>query len=1011
MVLELCCGTAGLRASFKRCGLRHCIAVDKVRSKGAKASVTQLDLTDSKVQRMIIQWLHHPAVVGLFWAPPCGTASAARQIEIPGEPGPSPLRTILEPDGIEGLSNIDLLRVSQANILYEFCAESMSICVQLGKPTMCENPRGSLFWLVTPWVEALIARQGYIADHQACAYGSDRPKWTRLVASFPEVQSISLTCPGNNKHAAWGRVNLNNKRVFATSLEVHYPTQLCDAISAAFIMAFRRLGCKYEPHVPLNPAAQLISGKQTATNKLPPAVSEFKGKLGTLWVQDMCLWPANWMHQPSYKLIHTFPVGAENVEQLNEQVQSVFDASGCVARPNFSQLTLNVDKVKVFGILREPNEFCKAACEHEHPMSVQSVLPQELLEVIEESVTVDPLSLAKERLRYLLKWNNRARELEAGEKALKESMDPSVCKAVAGKRVLLFEEMLVDCNYPDLGVVAELKNGAELIGEVPETGMLPKCFKPALLSKSDLNNHAGLVRPRISEVATSSGDPEVDRQVWEQTLDEVRQGWLLGPLKASEVPLGSPVSRRFGLRQKTKIRLIDDYSASNINACVSTVESPTLHTTDIIGAILALWFKGCQQANRASSLTIRTFDLSSAYRQIALSESGREFGFIAVYHPTSGEVCFFQALVLPFGAIRSVHSFLRCARAIWFVGLVKLKILWSSFFDDYVTLSRPELSSSTQSSVHGLFKLLGWVFAQEGKKAEPFSSACVALGVKFDLSDSHLGRCFICNTDSRVHELCADLENILERGGVNVAQARSIQGRMMFADSQIFGRAGKKCMKVLSLAAIRGWRKFSAFDLSCIEKFIFLLKSGPPREIRSSSWEQICIFTDACYEADAKDWKSGIGGVCFDADGSMSQFFSVQLFEDDLERLGANHKKQVIFEAETLAAVVAFMLWSWKFSSKRCHLFVDNDGTKFSLISGSSENETVGELVEKFTEFELKQHCYLWISRVPSFSNIADPPSRGDVSLFGKDPSKDVSGKAAELMKTLLHQITIGGNG
>ena len=76
-----------------------------------------------------------------------------------------------------------------------------------------------------------------------------------------------------------------------------------------------------------------------------------------------------------------------------------------------------------------------------------------------------------------------------------------------------------------------------------------------------------------------------------------------------------------------------------------------------------------------------------------------------------------------------------------------------------------------------------------------------------------------------------------------------------------------------------------------------------------------------------------------------------------------------------------------------------------------SENETVAELVEKFTEFELKQHCYLWISRVPSFSNIADPPSRGDVSLFGKDPSKDVSGKAAELMKTLLHQITIGGNG
>jgi len=45
---------------------------------------------------------------------------------------------------------------------------------------------------------------------------------------------------------------------------------------------------------------------------------------------------------------------------------------------------------------------------------------------------------------------------------------------------------------------------------------------------------------------------------------------------------------------------------------------------------------------------------------------------------------------------------------------VKLKILWSSFFDDYVTLSRPELASSTQNSVQALFKLLGWLFAQDG---------------------------------------------------------------------------------------------------------------------------------------------------------------------------------------------------------------------------------------------------------------------------------------------------------
>lgn len=1010
-MLELCCGTAGLTASFKRCGLAHCVAVDKIKSRGAKASVTQLDLTDFKVQRMIIQWLHHPWVIGLFWAPPCGTASAARQIEIPGEPGPKPLRSVLSPDGLENLSDLDSLRVSQANILYAFCAESMDVCVLLGKPTMCENPRNSLFWLVTPWVESAIAEVGYIADHQACAYGSDRPKWTRLVASFPEVQTITKTCPGNHKHAEWGRVKLGNKRVFATSLEVHYPTQLCDAISNAFLMAFRRLGCKDELNIPLNPAAQLVAGKQAATNRLPPAVPEFKTKICTLWVQETCIWPSTWSMLPTYKLLHNFSVGAEVVEQLHSQVVAIFSSVHCGVIPNMEQLQLDIDTVKVFGVSWEPEEFCKEACLAEHPLSVQSVLPAELLSVIEYSVKSSPVDVAKERLRYLLKWNRRARELEADEATLKNGMDPIVRKAVANKRILLFKEMLEDCDYPDLDVVKELEVGAELIGEVAPTGMLPKCFKPALLDRTGLQKHAELMRHRLDEIASSSGDLEVDRQVWSQTEEEVQRGWLRGPVRLDEVPIGSPISRRFGLRQKAKIRLIDDYSASNINACVGTTESPTLHTTDVVSAILALWLKSCKESDMDSTLNIRTFDLSSAYRQIALSSSGRGYGFIAVHCPDSGKAKFFQALVLPFGAVRSVHSFLRCARAIWFLGLVKLKILWSSFFDDYVTLTRPCLSSSTQNSVQALFKLLGWLFAESGKKAEPFDVNCVALGVRFDLSAPRDGIACVHNTESRVEALCNDLQSLLDRGGVNVAHARSIQGRMMFADSQIFGRAGKRCMKVLSMAEFRGWHNFSDFDVSCIKRFMYLLKSGPPREIRANSWEQVCIFTDACYEADAECWKAGIGGVCFESWHGPKQYFSVKLEDEDLELLGVNHKKQVIFEAEALAAVVAFMLWSPKFAGKRCHLFVDNEGSKFSLISGSSENKTVAEIVEKFTAFEIEQHCYLWVSRVPSYSNIADAPSRGDLTFLERMPAEDVSSKAAKLMRTILHQLKNGGEG
>jgi len=172
-------------------------------------------------------------------------------------------------------------------------------------------------------------------------------------------------------------------------------------------------------------------------------------------------------------LPHKISVGAGVVEKLHSQIVAVFSSVHCSVIPSMEQLQLDIDTVRVFGVSWEPEEFCKEACLAEHPLSVQSVLPAELLSVIEYSVRTNPVEVAKERLRYLLKWNKRARELEADEVALKNGMDPIVKRAVANKRILLFEEMLADCDYPDQGVVKELKDGAELFGEVSPTGMLP----------------------------------------------------------------------------------------------------------------------------------------------------------------------------------------------------------------------------------------------------------------------------------------------------------------------------------------------------------------------------------------------------------------------------------------------------------------------------------------------------------------------------------------------------------
>lgn len=244
-------------------------------------------------------------------------------------------------------------------------------------------------------------------------------------------------------------------------------------------------------------------------------------------------------------------------------------------------------------------------------------------------------------------------------------------------------------------------------------------------------------------------------------LARVRQRLLLGPLTSGEVPSSAPISKRFGLRQRHKIRVIDDYSESAVDQAVTVYESPSLHTIDVACVAIACWFGDCGDHDKDPELQVKTFDLESAYRQVGLSARGRKVAYIRVWNPDTCSWAFFQAQVSPFGAVRSVHSFLRFARAIWWLGTTVCWLVWSSFFDDYIVMSTPSLSKNTELTASLLFKMLGWDYATEGRKCMPVSNTCEALGVVIDLSHSKHGKCLISNTESRVTELVAELERKL----------------------------------------------------------------------------------------------------------------------------------------------------------------------------------------------------------------------------------------------------------
>ena len=107
---------------------------------------------------------------------------------------------------------------------------------------------------------------------------------------------------------------------------------------------------------------------------------------------------------------------------------------------------------------------------------------------------------------------------------MKERMCPDVAQAVSSKRILLFREMLHATQYPDMGVVDELRLGSDLTGDIPVSNMLPGKFEPALTSELELQNNAARTRRAALNEVRCSGDLELDETVWQKTLDEVAKG-------------------------------------------------------------------------------------------------------------------------------------------------------------------------------------------------------------------------------------------------------------------------------------------------------------------------------------------------------------------------------------------------------------------------------------------------------------------------------------------------------
>ena len=573
------------------------------------------------------------------------------------------------------------------------------------------------------------------------------------------------------------------------------------------------------------------------------------------------------------------------------------------------------------------------------------------------------------------KWLVRAKELEEAERADAAQRPAHVRAATHGKRLLLTQEILGSIGYEDKEALSLLRHGSPLAGEIPKCEAFEEMYRPCMLTMAQLLREAPKRNQAIIAACKSSGDLQVDKQLLQETREELAKGWAVGPF--SEVPEGCVLSRRFALVQRNKTRMIDDYTISGINDTAASQNKVDLHMVDTFAAVVRAFFQKCGETDRASTLVAKTYDLKSAYRQVPIDENHLRFSYFCIYNHELKRAEVYQLTTLPFGATHSVYSFLRLARMLYTICTRALYLLTTNFYDDYILASLPQSMELAKNSMELVFMLTGWRFDLDGKKATTFGDVCNALGVQFDLRSSGDKVLRICNTEQRIQDLQAMISATLEEGCLSKQDALVLRGKLGFADSFLHGRLGLMVLKQLADHAYGRSNKLSTELKVGLTVMSHRFRTSKPRIVSAKTLQQWYMFADAAYEPDM--FMGGLGAALFNEECKCVGWFGVPLDKEQCIKLGANTKQTIIYELELLAAILGLDFWADTMRDGLQVCYGDNDGARFSLIRGSCSSLQASILMKYHLEREASNNLCTWYARVPTEANVADFPSRNVV--------------------------------
>ena len=1001
VVVEIFAGTATLADAF-RAQKFSVIAVDKTNERKPKVSLKCLDLTQDKDVDILIDILVSSNLGAVHLAPPCGTSSKAREKPLPSNMShlrAEPLRSDHQLLGLDGLSKADAARVKAANRLYEVALLCIFIAVVRGAIVSAENPSSSYFWPIL----ILLARHSKLLQDalnsleqvhfQACMHGSTRDKWTCWLSTVGVFVGLRAVCDHSHSHESWQPKIVDGKPFFPTASEAAYPSELCRKVAMMVATECEKRGTKF-PSEMFNPQGHLAEPSfsvKIGHKTLPPLIAEYLEITAEKPDPEV-----------DFKTLSHVP---------HIPKKGVWDEFIKSSRGTKINVGDNYDK-EVFGIFRSPCQFVEAALTAKHPIDMSFPLPDVLVKAIVTVINEGPKLTNARRKLQMAKLKRMTVQFKSQEIELHKKLRPELETVLANKNLLLWKQLMQMTGYDDPSLFDEVCSGFRLTGVASTSNEFPHGFQAAAQSEQQLKTSAPWLRKSTIAKCKASDDPDLDTVTWDQTMDETAKGWLKGPFTEEQIcdMMGGSqqwiATRRFPLRQKDKVRMIDDCTASGMNAAFAATNKLVLLDVDALASMILCAMKAVQcdtktritlgngehvflQASqdwgKSLNLLGRTLDLESAYKQVGAFVDDLWNRIIVVFDPHSARPAFFVATALMFGSSASVYAFNRISRSLWHIQTAMFNVWSTNFYDDYPTVEPGEVATSSLEASSLLLDCLGWKFAKEGKKALPFAEVFSVLGVQLHLGNSSKGEIWMQNKPDRVASISATVERLHDRGKIHAGEAASLHGQLNFSQGQMLGAALKPAMVYLSEIANQGWGHHHKALLGVFREFVTnTLKSSKPRRASvGDDTTPVLLFTDGAWEP-SNDSPAGAGVVIIDPLQNTRNVHVVSIPDVLVEHWKSLGKKQLIAELELFPIVVALANYAEQIRGRRVLIFVDNNSVRDVMIKGSSRSASLFVMLAEFARRAHREQLLLWISRVPSKSNIADFPSRGQPDTAAK---------------------------